>query len=281
MKNKFESRVVILGASGFLGAEIEKQAREKDWNVLGLSSRDINLQEADAEKQLLKILRDGDTLIFSAGKVPVRNSKMFSQNLEIFEKVCYATLGVELAQFVLISSDSVYGSQSGLFTELSICSPDTLHGLMSLSKEVIFNGINCKIKCIIRPTPIYGNGDPHNSYGPNRFLKQSMNEEKITIFGNGTSIRDHIFKEDVARIVNETIAIKFSGILNAASGHSCSFLSLAKIVQSLSPNHVSIEQSGNESTPSFVYYDISKITKVMPNVQIHGIKNGLLKILQK
>jgi nucleoside-diphosphate-sugar epimerase len=281
MKNKFESRVVILGASGFLGSEIEKQAREKDWNVLGLSSRDINLQEADAEKQLLKILRDGDTLIFSAGKVPVRNSKMFSQNLEIFEKVCYATLGVELAQFVLISSDSVYGSQSGLFTELSICSPDTLHGLMSLSKEVIFNGINCKIKCVIRPTPIYGNGDPHNSYGPNRFLKQSMNEGKITIFGNGTSIRDHIFKEDVASIVNETIAIKFSGILNAASGNSCSFLSLAKIVQSLSPNHVLIKQSGNESTPSFVYYDISKIAKVMPNVQIHGIKNGLLKILQK
>jgi nucleoside-diphosphate-sugar epimerase len=280
MKNKLEGRIVILGASGFLGAKIEEQARNNGWGVLGLSSSDIDLQESNAEKKLLKILREGDTLIFSAGKVPVRDSKMFSQNLEISERVCDAISGLELAQFILISSDSVYGSESGLITEYSLCAPDTLHGLMSFSKEVIFKGINCKVHSVIRPTPMYGTGDPHNSYGPNRILKQAINEKKITIFGEGTSIRDHVFVEDVANIVNEAISTKFSGILNAASGVSYTFRALAEIVQTLLPHQVTIEQFGIESIPTFKYYDISNLVKVMPNVQIHGIKEGLLKMLK-
>jgi len=281
MKNKLQRRVIILGASGFLGSEIEKQARGKTWDVLGLSSQDLNLLDSDAEKKLAKILKDGDSLIFSAGIVPVRNSRTFSKNLEIAEKVLNATSGYELAQFVLISSDSVYGNQSGLFSELSNCIPDTLHGVMSLSKEIIFDGINSKIITIIRPTPIYGKNDPHNSYGPNRFLKQVLKENKITILGNGRSIRDHIFVKDVAQIVNESISLNISGILNAASGNSISFLSLAKLIQELSLNQVLIDKLGDESDPSFRYYDISKITKIMPNVKLNGIKNGLQKILME
>lgn len=280
MASRFESRVVILGASGFLGAEIEKQAHAKGWDILGLSSRHINLLDSDAEKQLSKILRNGDTLIFSSGKVPVRNTKMFSQNLEISEKVFTAASGLELEQFVLISSDSVYGSQSGLFTELSVCSPDTLHGLMSYSKEIIFGGLNCKLKSIIRPCPIYGKNDPHNSYGPNRFLKQALTEKKITLFGKGLSIRDNIFIEDVARIVTESISVKFSGILNAASGDSNSFESIAKIIQNILPSQILIENLENESTPSFKYYDVSKIRKSMPRLYLHGIQNGIKKICE-
>ncbi len=280
MKNKLEGRVVILGASGFLGAKIEEQARDKGWDVLGLSSGDIDLQESNAEQKLLKVLKDGDTLIFSAGKVPAHESKIFSRNLEMAQRVHNVCAHVNLHQFVLISSDAVYGSSSGLFSESSLCVPDSLHGLMSLSKETLFYNVNSQIKTVIRPVAIYGNGDPHNAYGANRFLKQAINEKKITIFGDGTSIRDHIFVEDVANIVIETISIKFSGILNAASGISCSFRTLAEIVQNLSPQQVLIEKFGNESIPTFKYYDISKLTKIMPSIQMCKIEEGLTKMLR-
>ena len=279
MKNKLEGRVVILGASGFLGAKIEEQARNKGWDVLGLSSSDIDLHESDAEQKLLKVLKDGDTLIFSAGKVPAHESRTLSRNLEMAQRVHNVCSHVNLYQFVLISSDAVYGSSSGLFSESSLCVPDSLHGLMSLSKETLFCSVNSQIKTVIRPVAIYGNGDPHKAYGANRFLKQAMNEKKITIFGEGTSIRDHIFVEDVARIVNETISTRFSGILNTASGISYSFRALAEIVRSLSPQQISFEKFGNESTPTFKYYDISKLTKVMPGIQVSGAKEGLLKML--
>ena len=46
---------------------------------------------------------------------------------------------------------------------------------------------------ILRPTLIYGFGDTHNSYGPNRFFNQIIEKREINIFGEGLDyFRDFI-----------------------------------------------------------------------------------------
>ena len=46
-------------------------------------------------------------------------------------------------------------------------------------------------KLILRPTLIYGISDPHNGYGPNKFLRQINNNENIKLFGK-VNERSHI-----------------------------------------------------------------------------------------
>ena len=45
---------------------------------------------------------------------------------------------------------------------------------------------------ILRPTLIYGAGDPHNGYGPNRFRRLAATGKPIILFGEGEERRDHV-----------------------------------------------------------------------------------------
>ena len=56
---------------------------------------------------------------------------------------------------------------------------------MHLIKEnVLKNYFNEKL-CILRPTLIYGKKDPHNGYGPNKFLRKITSNQSIDLFGKG------------------------------------------------------------------------------------------------
>ena len=135
---------------------------------------------------------------------------------------------------VYISSDAIYADVKGKISEKSIASPNSLHGLMHLTRELMLRNKFEKILCILRPTLIYGPGDTHNGYGPNRFINLALKNKSIPIFGNGEEKRDHIFIEDVVNIIFKCIVNDARGILNLASGKVYSFKHIAKEVISSS-----------------------------------------------
>ena len=58
---------------------------------------------------------------------------------------------------------------------------------------------------ILRPTLIYGLEDTHNGYGPNQFLKKSKAKESNKIIWKREERRDHVFIDDVTKIIFECI----------------------------------------------------------------------------
>ena len=74
----------------------------------------------------------------------------------------------------------------------------SLHGLMHLVREKILLNIAKNNLCILRPTLIYGEKDPHNGYGPNQFVRRAMKNFSIELFGKGEEKRDHIWVNDLA-----------------------------------------------------------------------------------
>ena len=94
--------------------------------------------------------------------------------------------------------------------------------------------------CILRPTLIYGSDDPHNSYGPNRFVRDSKEKQSIYLFGKGEEKRDHVWVKDVAHIIYLCIVFSSCGIMNVVSGKVISFNEIAKSIIQLSKNKVDI-----------------------------------------
>ena len=94
----------------------------------------------------------------------------------------------------------MYADVKENISEKTITSPSSLHGLMHLTREEILKYNFNKILCILRPTIIYGAGDSHNGYGPNRFVNCALRNNSISIFGSGEERRDHIFIEDLVKI---------------------------------------------------------------------------------
>ena len=56
-------------------------------------------------------------------------------------------------------------------TENSLIAPNSLHGQMHLIRENYLTDIFQEKMCIIRPTLVFGPNDPHNGYGPNKFIR--------------------------------------------------------------------------------------------------------------
>lgn len=260
-----DGRLVVLGATGFVGGHVADRARELGWEVLGLSSKDLDLTSPSGAEMLSEMLRDGDTIVHGAAVVPARNSVEVSQNLLMTQSVVDALLGHEIAQLVVVSSDAVYGSESGVVTELSVCSPDSMHGIMSLAREMMCSGVKVPLLTIVRPAPIYGVGDPHKSYGPNRFIGQMIEGGEITLFGEGASIRDHVFIDDVADVIVRAITAGKSGVMNITSGESISFAALAELVCQSGPLGSRVVSVGSEPSPTFRNYDISNLVRLIPD----------------
>ena len=208
---------------------------------------------------------------------------MFIDNLKICENVSSGLEKIKISHLIYISSDAVYTDTKNKIDEKSITSPDSLHGLMHKTRESILVNKFHKILCILRPTLIYGPGDSHNGYGPNRFIKYAMKNKSIILFGNGEERRDHIFIDDLIKIILKCIKKKALGSLNLASGKVCSFKNLAKIIIDLSNSKSKInriKRVGPMPHDGYRPFNISLLKHRFKDVKISTIRIGIKKYLK-
>lgn len=241
------SRVVVLGAAGFVGGAIAQRVRDVSVPVLALGRAQLDLSTASAEAGLAALLRPGDSVVLVSAKAPVKSAAMLRENLDMLAPVIGALQAVPPAHLVYVSSDAVYRDSAEPLTERSCAEPGSLHGAMHLARELTLRAEVAEPlgvpMAVLRPTLIYGAADPHNGYGPNRFRRLAAAGEPIVLFGEGEERRDHVAVEDVAELGARMVQRRSEGILNAATGRVASFREIAEIVVSLADPPVPIRGS--------------------------------------
>jgi len=212
------SRVVVLGAKGFIGKTLKRILDAENINNLGLGRQEIDLLDINAAESLTNILGEQDALVVISAEAPVKNNTMLENNIHMMSSVCQAIENKAPSHLIYVSSDAVYADSDAPLSEKSCAEPASLHGLMHLAREVMLQNCFEGPLGIIRPTLIYGIEDPHNGYGPNRFRRLVAKGEDIVLFGKGEEQRDHVLVDDVAELIKYMILYKSKGILNAATG---------------------------------------------------------------
>jgi UDP-glucose 4-epimerase len=201
-----------------------------------------------------------------------------SANILIIRHVQAALQGKNLMHLVNISSDAVYGDFENPIIERAALAPGSFHGIMHLMRETAINMQGGFPITHVRPTLIYGSDDPHNGYGPNRFMRQALAGEDIALFGKGEERRDHIFIGDVAEIVWRVIAHRATGAVNAATGQTRSFHALAELCIKLGQSSSKIcylERSGPMPHNGLRPFDVGNITRAFPDFRFTPIEDGL------
>lgn len=266
------SRVVLLGARGFLATALQAELARQGAAVTALGAAALDLREADSEAGLVSELRSDDTLVMLSALTPDRGRGLdiAMANLRMAQHVCGALTQAACRHVVYISSDAVYRDNLAFVDEDSAADSTSVYGAMHGFRErMLWQTLAGKATrlAILRPTLIFGSGDTHNSYGPNRFMRAIVKDRKITMFGAGEEQRDHVFVDDAARLIVEVIRRQSAGTLNVATGESIGYGELAERIAALSAEPVQIEQLARPAGAVILHrhYDVTRLRRSFPD----------------
>lgn len=278
------SKVVVLGASGFVGQDLVRHLQSQGTTVSAFSSRDLDLRKAESAERLSGIVDKDSAVVFISALTPDKGKdvRTLMANLQMGEHVAACLENTSCAHVVYVSSDAVYADDATLVRESSPCSPSSFHGLMHYARELML--VNAVRRSgtplmIVRPTLLYGAGDTHNGYGPNRFVRTAAAQGKITLFGNGEEKRDHLFIDDLSRLIRLCLQHRSTGILNAATGTSSSFLDIAQAVVRLSRTPVTLECLPRTSVISHRSFDMAATLRAFPSFCFKALSKGLSEMV--
>jgi nucleoside-diphosphate-sugar epimerase len=272
-------RVVVLGAGGFLGRHLCAALTAGGIPALALGSNDIDLADAAAGARLRERLTPADSVVFLSALTPDkgRDSATLMRNLAMARSVCEATRGANAAHLIYASSDAVYSFADETISEATPAVPADLYGAMHRTRELILGAEAQVPLAILRLTAIYGAGDTHNSYGPNRFIRQALADGRIPLFGGGEETRDHLYVDDAVALIVQALASRSTGLANLASGESVSFGDVARQVAALAGRPVEIQPSARQNPATHRRFDIANLKRAFPNVALTPLADGLRK----
>ncbi|EMO43022.1 NAD-dependent epimerase/dehydratase family protein [Leptospira noguchii] len=281
-------KVLILGHSGFIGSSLEKSLSELgNKEVIGCSLPDIDLTDFNSASQLALYFTPDTCLVLAAAVKRQFGDTLdaFHQNTKIVENVCKLLESNPIRRLIYFSSAAVYGeeTENTNINENTQVNPTSFYGINKYTSErlLVKTCISNKTTSLVslRPPLIYGPGDQAKTYGPSGFSASAKEGNPITLWGDGTELREFIYIEDVCRIVSYLIDTNFEGELNLVSGEKYCFADIISILKEVIPDlvvHIR-ERSKQKADNAF---NPQKIKSILPSdFKFTSLRNGLSKLM--
>lgn len=234
-------KVLITGGYGFIGSFVaEKFYREghevhildnlsagKKSNIYFRHQSYIyNIEDEQCEQIFKK--NKFDIVIHLAAQVSVEKSiECPSQDSKVnvmgLINILQLAKKYYVSKFVFASSAAVFGDNEALpLTEQSKCNPISPYGINKLLGEYYcqkWNEVYQLDTLCFRFSNVYGPKQGNNGEGGviSTFIEKIINNQEITIFGDGTQTRDFIFVEDVAEAIYRSVKKNVSGLMNLST----------------------------------------------------------------
>ncbi len=278
---KINNRLIILGG-GFISSSFKKFLTKNNRSVLMIRKKTIDLSKFNQAKKLINIIRKDDIVFMAAALAPVKNQEMYNYNIKIAKNIIKVFKKLKFYKFIYLSSDAVYSDTLRKITETSKTFPRSLHGQMHLTRERMFKKLTKNNLTIIRPTLVYGPNDTHNGYGPNKFIREFKEKKFINLFGKGEERRDHVYIEDLIKIMEKIVFGNYKGIFNIASGKVISFFQIANLIKNSTNKKISLSYNprlGPMPHKGYRAFNINKLNKNFKNLNLKKITSTFIKKL--
>lgn len=271
-------RVVLLGARGFIGTALRRRLEEDSVAILAPTSSELDLATPAAADRLAALLAPEDAVVMLAALTPDkgRDAGTLAKNFAMMQQLCKALEGSRCRHLVYFSSDAVYDPATSRVSEETPPSPRDLYGVMHFGREIMAAALKLPL-LVLRPTLVYGAGDTHNAYGPNRFQRSAQQEGRIRLFGAGEEMRDHIHVDDVASLALACLTRQSTGTLNLATGTSRTFRDVAGVVAGRHSDAVRIEEAPRANPITHRHYDVTNLIRAFPGHRLLPLEQGLAR----
>lgn len=268
-------KVLVTGVAGFVGSTLAREMLNQGHEVVGidmltdyydieikranlnrLQDRNFRLVQADLLDENLTALLDGVNVVFhQAGQPGVRKSwgtdfdTYTRQNINATQRLLEACVSVDRdIRVVYASSSSVYGDAERYpTTESDRPQPVSPYGVTKLAAEHLCSlyAANFGLSTVsLRYFTVYGPRQrPDMAF--TRFLKASVLDEVITLYGTGDQIRDFTYVSDVVQaniLAAQKDSISPGTVLNVAGGSNISVNEVLEAIASLGGRPLRIDR---------------------------------------
>ena len=278
--------ILVAGGSGLVGSAIVRELKRLNQDVIGISSKDVDLLDRNKTFEFIKNLKP-TVIIDSAAKVggiggnnsyPV---EFLSQNLQIQSNLMDAAHAAKVSKFVFLGSSCIYPRDSAqpikeeylLTGELeqtnsayAVAKIAGIELIKSYRKEYGYKWIS------VMPTNMYGpndNFDLENGHVLPVLIRKFIEAKrsgsgKVTLWGSGAPLREFMHVDDFAKAVVFCMdKYDDSKQINVGSGHEVAIQDLAANISAVVgfTGEIIWDSSKPDGTPRKVL-DSSKISKL-------------------
>jgi UDP-glucose 4-epimerase len=287
-------KCLVTGGAGFIGSHIIGRLLGSGHEVICLDNfdpaYDIAVKRANIapflkqdtfelvtgdirdKELLLKVTEDIDHIFHEAALVSVVESmKDPVRTIEVNTigtlNILNAALTCNIKKIVIASSAATYGDSHVLIKkEDTIPAPKSPYAISKLDCEYaakLFHEEYGLRTTSLRYFNVYGPGqDPTSPYAAviPIFIRKALRDEPISIYGDGSQIRDFIYVNDVVQ-ANELVIAKGDGkVFNVANGRSVSINELAELVIELTDTRSEIVY--REPRKGDIKHSVADITEI-------------------
>ena len=278
--------ILVAGGTGLVGSAIVRELKRVNRDVVGISSKDVNLLDRDKTFAYIKKLNP-TAIIDAAAKVggiggnnafPV---EFLTQNLQIQSNLMDAAHAVETEKFVFLGSSCIYprscpqpikedylltGELEQTNSAYAIAKIAGIELIKSYRKEYGYKWIS------VMPTNLYGpndNFDLETSHVLPALIRKFIeakqnNKSEVTVWGSGTPLREFLHTDDLAKAILLCME-KYDDAqqINVGSGVEISILDLAnKIAEKVGfSGSIVMDANKPDGTPRKVL-DITKVSNL-------------------
>ena len=290
-------KILLTGGLGYIGTSLIKKLTKHQLIVCSKSKKD-NLQNFNdvifefvdiTSDDFLQIVKKHkpDLVIHLASITGLKNCE--SNPTKAFETNVHGTFNVIKAselnknRLIFFSSREVYGKSLDVKSkEDDLLLPTNIYGITKMLGELLIknSGKNNNLDYIIlRLTNVYGPGG--NEKGPNKIIKNAVEDKKIEIFGGKQSI-NFIYIDDVVNLISTIIDKNHISkeIFNLGSKNNLTVNEFSKLVEQSLDFNITIKHKPKLNVENSIFKpDLKKSEKLLGFTSKTKINDGLRKTI--
>lgn len=299
--------ILILGAAGFIGTNLTLKIAEDQSNNITLVDRDATYFSSISSRNFdniryvednitinsdLEKIVDGQEVIYHlvSTTVPTTSNQFISQeltaNVVFTARLLDACVAKGAKKVVFISSGgTVYGKEVGCpLKEDTPTKPISSYGIQKVTIEKLLYlyrymyGLDYRIIRLANPYGPYQR--PNGVLGAvTTFTYKALKSEKITVYGDGSVVRDFIYIDDAMRgILNIVNGENKHRIFNLGCGYGTSIKEVLETIARALEIEIKVEHTPARKVDVPVnYLDISRYEEAYGKLNPISLEDGIKK----
>mgnify|MGYP001617556806 CR=1 FL=1 len=273
-------RLVVVGRNSYIGGYFTQRAKARGATVVSLSSDDCNFLDGDGVRRFFRSLGPHpSTVVFLAtvNKDVANSFQSFLDNVTMIQHLIDGHRHACVRSILYFSAADVYGRRPPVpLTEEAPVSPESWYSLAKVTGEWMLQApaMRCPVT-ILRIPGIYGLA-PRDRSVIGRLVSAARTTGRMTIHGEGMNLRDYVWLDDLCRLIEGLLPLRYHGVLNVATGRSLRIIDIVRLIgEVLELDCTPVFDAQYPERTFDLVFDVGRLRSLLPGFRFSELADGI------